>query len=130
MSWAHRARNGLRARRRATAVVADRSTRSLDLTEKTMSWRPRFHHLKHPKRRPRMKQPRDYFRVSRWPTFSKIFLNLAIRKLSVEEYLAKGPSRTRYRAKRLRAVALYRDKFGEPGWLKDYSRRITPMEKR
>ncbi len=31
MAWANRARNGLRARRCATAVVASRSTRSLDV---------------------------------------------------------------------------------------------------
>ena len=97
-----------------------------------MSWRPRFHHLRHPKRRPRPKQPREweYFTTSRWVSFPKLILNLTIRKLSVEEFLAKGPKRTRIRANRMRAASLYRAKFGEPAWLKDYSERHTPMEKR
>ena len=92
-----------------------------------MSWRPRFHHLKHPKRGPRLKQPREYFLASRWPTFPEIFLNLAIRKLSTEEQLATGPTRARFRSKRIRAVALFRQRFGERPWLKDYARRHLPM---
>jgi hypothetical protein len=91
-----------------------------------MSWRPRFHYLKHPKRRPGIKQPREYFHASHWPKFAKLFLNLAIRKLSTEEYLATGPKRARFRAKRLRAVALFRQRFGEPPWLKDYAERRPP----
>ena len=91
-----------------------------------MSWRSRFHRLKHPKRGPRVKEPVDYFCVSRWVKFSHLFLNLAIRNLSIEEYLAVGPARARYRAKRLRAVALYRQRFGEPSWLKQYGERASP----
>ena len=91
-----------------------------------MSWRPKFHDLKHPKRRPPVKEPIDYFRASHWPKFPSLYLNLAIRNLSIEEFLAIGPARARYRAKRLRAVALYRQRFGEPSWLKQYSERTCP----
>ena len=110
---------------RGRGIVPGRSTRSLDLAQ-AMSWRSRFHHLKHPKRRPRMKEPRALDLVSRWPRLSKIFLNLAIRKLGTEEFLATGPTRARFRTKRLKAVALFRQRFGDPPWLKDYAGRRSP----
>jgi hypothetical protein len=91
-----------------------------------MSWHPRFHHLKHPKPGPRVKQPRQYFRESQWSDMPKVFLALAIRKLATEEQLALGPARARFRAKRLRAVELFRRRFGETPSLNDYSVRQLP----
>jgi|SRR4051812_27310920 hypothetical protein len=92
-----------------------------------MAWRSRFHHLKHPKRlRRRIREPRDYFRASQWGSMSKVFLGLAIRKLATEEELAIGPSRARYRDKRLRAVEVFRRRFGEVPALKRLGIRSIP----
>jgi hypothetical protein len=91
------------------------------------SWQARFHHLKHPKRAPQRYEPRNYFLVSAWPRLPKIFLNLAIKKLSTEEFLAKGVARARFRSKRLRAVEVFRRRFGEPAWLSAYSQRKGPL---
>jgi hypothetical protein len=99
------------------------STASLDLD---MSWQPRFHHLKHPRRRPSVNQPRHYFKASQWSSMSELFLGLAIRKLATEEQLAVGPARARYRAKRLRAVEVFRRRFGEAPALKTYAMRQLP----
>ena len=91
-----------------------------------MPWRPRFHDLKHPRPRPPVKQPRGYFHASQWPTMSQLFLALAIRKLATEERLAVGPARARFRAKRLRAVEVFRRRFGEAPALKGYAMRQLP----
>lgn len=92
-----------------------------------VTWRSRFHHLKHPKKRPPVKQPRNYFKVSSWPSFSRVFLIIAIRKLSTEEFLAVGPARALYRRKRLRAVKLYQRRFGDAPAIKTYSAHHAPM---
>ena len=92
----------------------------------TMSWRPTFHHLKHPKRGPGIKEPRDYFNATRWPTMPKVFLAVAVSKLATEERLASGPARARYRAKRLRAVEVFRSRFGRVPISDDYAARQLP----
>ena len=76
------------------------------------SWQPRFHELRHPRRRPRVKQPRDYFRSANWPKFGKVHLVIVISKLATEERLGAGPERSRFRRKRLRAVEIFRKRFG------------------
>jgi hypothetical protein len=91
-----------------------------------MSWRPPFHHLKHPKRRARIKEPRDYFKASQWPTMPKPFLAVAVSKLATEEQLASGPARARYRAMRLRAVEIFRRRFGRVPISDDYAARRLP----
>jgi len=91
-----------------------------------MSWRPPFHHLKHPKPRPRIKEPRDYFKASHWPTMPKAFLAVAVSRLATEEQLASGPVRARYRAKRLRAVEIFRSRFGRAPISDDYASRRLP----
>lgn len=91
-----------------------------------MPWRSTFHGLKYAKPRTRIRRPRHYFFASRWPRFPKVFLSLAIRKLSREEYLARGPMRARFRSKRLRAVAIFRQRFGDPVWLSEYGGRQPP----
>jgi hypothetical protein len=91
-----------------------------------MSWRPPFHHLKHPRRRLRVKEARDYFKASHWPTMPKVFLAIAVSKLATEEKLASGPARTRYRAKRLRAVEVFRSRFGRVPLAADYAERRLP----
>src|SRR5207344_405161 len=63
-----------------------------------MSWRPRFHHLKHPRPRPRVKQSHYLFHASHWSSMSETSLILAIVKLGTEERLAVGPTRVRFRA--------------------------------
>ena len=78
-----------------------------------MSWRSRYHELEYPKRRPRPKQPRDYFRAGDWLKFEKMYLIIAISKLGTEERLTLGPVRTRYRRKRLRAIEIFRRRFGK-----------------
>ena len=91
-----------------------------------MSWRSSFHHLKHSKRRARIKEPRDYFKASQWPTMPKVFLAVAVSKLATEERLASGPSRARYRAKRLRAVEVFRNRFGRAPLSEDYAASRLP----
>jgi hypothetical protein len=91
-----------------------------------MSWRPPFHHLKHPKRRPRIKEPREYFKPSQWPKMPKAFLAVAVSKLATEEQLASGPVRARYRAMRLRAVEVFRNRFGRIPISEDYAARRLP----
>jgi hypothetical protein len=73
-----------------------------------------------------VKQPRNYFQSSQWSIMSQLYLALAIRKLAIEEQLALGPARARFRAKRLRAVELFRRRFGEVPALKTYSMRQLP----
>jgi len=96
-------------------------------TTRRKSWQPQFHHLKHTKPGPRWSEPRNYFLASAWPRLPKIYLNLAIKKLSTEEFVAKGAARARFRSKRLRAVEVFRRRFGEPAWLIDYSHRKGPL---
>jgi hypothetical protein len=86
-----------------------------------MSWRPRFHYLKHPKQRQRVKEPRDYFKASQWPTMPEVFLAIAVSKLVTEE-----PARARYRAKRLQAVAIFRRRFGRAPLSETYAAPRLP----
>jgi len=91
-----------------------------------MAWRPLFHELEYPRRRARVRQPRQYFHVSQWSSMSKLFLGVAIRKLATEEQLALGPARARFRSKRLRAVEIFRQRFGDAPLLKTYSMPRLP----
>jgi len=91
-----------------------------------MSWRPRFHHLKHSKLRPRLKQLRHYFLVSQWAQMPKVYLIVAISKLATEERLSVGPARARFRAKRLRAIELFRRRFGESTAVEGNAARQLP----
>ena len=91
-----------------------------------MSWRLRFHHLEHPKPRARLKQPRRYFHASQWAEMPKVYLVVAISKLATEERLSVGPARARFRAKRLRAVELFRKRFGESPAVTDNAVRQLP----
>jgi hypothetical protein len=61
---------------------------------------------------------------------TQLFLALAIRKLAREERFSIGPARARFRAKRLRAVEVFRRRFGEVPALKDYSKHHLPPEVR
>jgi len=57
---------------------------------------------------------------------SKVFLGIVIRRLATDEQLAFGPARARFRAKRLRAVEIFRRRFGEVPALKTYGVRQFP----
>jgi hypothetical protein len=48
-----------------------------------------------------------------WKKFEKTFLLLAISKLATEERLTSGPARTMFRRKRMRAVEIFRSRFGK-----------------
>ena len=72
------------------------------------------------------RKPFRYFAASEWPRMSQIMLALAIRKLAREELTQLGPARARLRAKRLRAVAVFRRRFGEVPALKRYGQWRTP----
>jgi hypothetical protein len=91
-----------------------------------MSWRPPFHHLEHPKRRRRIHEPRHYFKASHWPMMPKVFLAIAVSKLATEERLASGPARVRYRAMRLRAVEVFRSRFGRVPISDEYAKQQLP----
>jgi hypothetical protein len=92
-----------------------------------MSWRPSFHELKHPRKlRPRRKEPRDYFKESQWPTMPEVFLIVAVTKLALEERLASGPARVRYRAKRLRAIEVFRGRFQRIPKIRDFAEQRLP----
>jgi hypothetical protein len=91
-----------------------------------MSWRSRFHDLRHPRKRPRAKKPRHLFNFSRWSTCPDTFLMLAILNLGTEERLAVGPARTRYRAKRLQAIELYRRRFARVPKIDAFSMHPLP----
>jgi hypothetical protein len=73
-----------------------------------------------------MKEPRNLFQASQWHRLSDIFLSLAIRNLGIEERLSVGPTRTRFRAKRLRAVEVYRRRFTRIPKLDEFSARQLP----
>ena len=53
-------------------------------------------------------------------------LTLAILILATEERLASGPARTRFRAKRLRAVEVFRRRFTRVPKLKEFSMGQLP----
>jgi hypothetical protein len=92
-----------------------------------MSWRPRFHELKHPPRlQPRHKERRDYFKASHWTTMPEIPLIIAVTKLALEERLAVGPARVRHRAKRLRAIAVFRSRFRRVPKIGDFAEHPLP----
>lgn len=95
-------------------------TITLDLT---MSREPRAYRHKHRQRLPRSTRTQRYFQTSLWPTVSQGFLIVTILKLATEERMAFGPARARFRSKRLRAVELYRSRFGEVPALKTYGKR-------
>ncbi len=91
-----------------------------------MDWRPRFHYLRHPRPSRRVKEPRCLYQASKWPTMPELFLRLAILKLGTEEQLASGAVRTRFRAKRLRAVDVFRRRFTRMPKLQEFSMRSLP----
>jgi hypothetical protein len=109
----------------ASGSVAGRSTRSLDLTE--MSWHIRdLRGLKHRPGKPVKRRHRAYFHASQWRKFHQIILGITIRKLGREEYFSSGPRRALFRGKRMRAVSVFRERFGEAPILRDYSKRHPP----
>jgi hypothetical protein len=72
----------------------------------------------------------EFFHVTDWKRMPYPYLAVAIRKLATEEHLARGPARTRYRAKRLRAVEVFRARFGERSAIEGYGERRHPWERR
>ena len=74
------------------------------------------------------RKPFRYFSAREWPSMSQIMLALAIRKLAREELRQIGPARALLRAKRLRAVEVFRRRFGEVPALKRYGQRRVPSE--
>ena len=92
-----------------------------------MSWRAKFHELKHPPRlRQRTKERRDYFMASQWPTMPEMALMLAVCKLALEERLASGAARVRYRSKRLRAIGVFRARFVRVPKTGDFAEQPLP----
>jgi hypothetical protein len=57
---------------------------------------------------------------------AKPFLAVAVSKLATEERLAYGPARARFRAMRLRAVEVFRSRFGRVPISDDYAARRLP----
>lgn len=76
------------------------------------------------------RKPFRYAVATAWTTMSQIMLALAIRRLAREETRQMGPARARLRAKRLRAVEVFRSRFGEAPALKRYAQRHPPLEVR
>lgn len=72
---------------------------------------PPFRRFRRLRSRPRRTEPPDLFHASRWERLPDVLLSVAILKLGTKEQLASGPARVRYRARRLRAVAVYRHRF-------------------
>jgi len=92
-----------------------------------MSWRAKFHELRNPPRlRRRPKERRDYFMASRWSTMPELALMLAVSKLALEERLASGPVRVRFRSKRLRAIAVFRGRFPRVPKIGDFAEQPLP----
>ena len=91
-----------------------------------MSWRPRYRCLSQVPRRSRLKRPRQYFHASQWAKLPQAYLMVAISRLSTEEHLAVGPSRALLRSKRLRAVEVYKRRFGEVPRLRRYEAFRSP----
>ena len=104
-------------------LLGARSTPTLDLT---MPWQPRFRHLWHPRRGPQRKEPPYLFQVSQWSRMPQSFLTLVILKLGAEERVTSGPTRTRFRAKRLRAVKLFRRRLARVPKLAEFSMSQLP----
>ena len=98
-------------------------TRTLDLT---MSWQPRFHNLRHPRKRPRPKGAASS--VPRKPVGQPLRHLSGPRDPEARNRRApcRGSSTHPYRAKRLRAVELYRRRFSRVPKLKEYSMRQLP----
>jgi hypothetical protein len=110
-------------------VVDGRSTRSLDLTE--MPWHIQdVLNIMQRRIKPVKMGHWEYFHVTEWKRMPYPHLAVAIRKIATEEYLATGPTRARYRAKRLRAVEVFRSRFGEKSAIEGYSERRLPWERR
>jgi hypothetical protein len=92
-----------------------------------MSWQSEFHGLRHPPRlRRRLKEPRNYFQSSRWHSMPEVYLTIAVSKLAIEERLAFGPARVRYRAKRLRAIEVFRSRFKRIPKIRDFTELRLP----
>ena len=71
----------------------------------------------------------DYFIASRWLAFGQIYLGLAISKLARAEKMVTGPTKALLRNKRLRAVAIFRRRFGEAPIVRDMQ-HFHPKERR
>ena len=76
------------------------------------------------------RKPFRYAVANEWTSMSQIMLALAIRRLAREELQHIGPARARFRAKRLRAVEVFRSRFGEVPALRRYAQRHAPSEVR
>jgi hypothetical protein len=80
----------------------------------------------YPRRRSRIKYPPNILLASQWQRISKVFLVVAVSKLATEERLSFGPERARFRAKRLRAVLIFENRFGKSQAILDHSARRLP----
>jgi hypothetical protein len=76
----------------------------------------------------RRRLERRYFLVSQWPKLHPILLGLAIKKIARIENASSGPVRARFRAKRLRAVSLFKAKFGSPPIVEEYQKWHAPND--
>ena len=65
-------------------------------------------------RKPVNRPSARYFHASQWLTFGQVYLALAIEKLARAESRSTGPTRGLLRSKRLRAVEVFRKRFGDP----------------
>jgi hypothetical protein len=81
------------------------------------------HHI--PKRRPKL-QPLHYLRPGTWLTVEKDYLKNAILYFAAQESIASDHAKSRFRSKRLRAVEVYRRRFGDQPLVQEYSDRELP----
>jgi hypothetical protein len=63
---------------------------------------------------------RERFHARHWTKLPKTFLFFAIQLIGVAELRASPVERSRYRARRLRAVACFRHRFGDAPMIQPY----------
>ena len=72
--------------------------------------------------KPRPRDNKKYIK-SRWPYLTEMQLRVVIRTAAARERNKPRRTRMRHRRTRLDAVAFYREKFGDSGFLKQYTNR-------
>ena len=106
-----------------------RSTQSLDVTKMTAWRRKAFWKHIQPKRPQLREHPRSGI-AAQWCRVSKFYLIVAIHDIVAKEQVASGVARVRLRARRLRAADQFKRRFGENGFVRDYSAKLLPWEDR
>lgn len=78
------------------------------------------------KRRTSAQPSPHYLRPGTWLTVEKHHLKSAILYFAAQESIAPDHARSKFRGKRLRAVEIYRRRFGDLPLVRDYAKRELP----